>query len=121
MGFDDANFQEPPDKAEYEAYEKEEKRKLSECCCLEGDFRFCHGEKDRLILQVEAIRKEFAIHSCPKSGGFCWLCAASDRVAAVLQPTTKKLCGTWVREMGPCVAEVPCAAHHVTKKRLEGP
>ena len=54
MGFDDANFQEPPDKAEYETYEKEEKRKLSECCCPEGDFRFCHGEKDRLLLQIRA-------------------------------------------------------------------
>lgn len=61
MGFDGANFQEPPDKAEYEAYEKEEKRKLSECCCPEGDFRFCHGENERLKLQYrEAERLRIA-------------------------------------------------------------
>lgn len=51
MGFDDANYQEPPDKEEYEAYEKAEKRRLSQCSCSEGDFRFCHGKVSTLELQ----------------------------------------------------------------------
>lgn len=57
MGFDDANYQEPPDKDEYEAYEKAEKRRLSQCSCSEGDFRFCHGKVSTLELQNGALRE----------------------------------------------------------------
>lgn len=34
-------------------------------------------------------------------------CAECKRV----EPQQKKLCGTWVPELGPCVAEVPCKVH----------
>jgi hypothetical protein len=29
----------------------------TKCSCPEGDFRFCHGEKDRLLLQVRAMQE----------------------------------------------------------------
>jgi hypothetical protein len=32
---------------------------MTRCTCPEGDFRFCHGEIQRLELQVEAYRKVF--------------------------------------------------------------
>lgn len=38
----------------------DEKRKLSGCSCAEGDFRFCHGEKERLQKEVDRLKA----HKC---------------------------------------------------------
>jgi hypothetical protein len=40
-------------------------------------------DRARLRTTVEEITMAFALHSCPKSGGFCWLCEASKQVEAV--------------------------------------
>lgn len=42
-------------------------------------------EIDRLNLQIEEIKKTFAIHSCPPEGRFCWLCAALEKIEKTLE------------------------------------
>jgi len=47
-------------------------------------------ENARLLLQIDEIRKDFAIHSCPSENGFCWRCNAAEVVEKVLRRTEKR-------------------------------
>lgn len=37
---------------------------MDRCKCPEGDFRFCHGENDKLRAEVERLSKEHAFPMC---------------------------------------------------------
>lgn len=80
-----------------------------------------------MVLQVEEYRKA-TLCSCAEDplaatvhlGDCAWKNPAIEKlhrdglrrpVEKRVEPSQKKLCGTWVPEMGPCVAEVPCKAH----------
>lgn len=79
------------------------------------------GQLAIAVLQVEEYRKaleEIYKHEGPGLDGSPE--NVSGRIARLalvgtaqkrVEPSQKKLCGTWVPEMGPCVAEVPCKAH----------
>jgi len=94
MGFDDANHQELRERAEYEACEKEEKRKLSECCCPEGDFRYCHGQIEATKLQVESFRKALttidALRKRLPDPDFAEQTTTAKSIAEVIRAVTEK-------------------------------